>query len=81
MQPIGSWLERLCTGVALAGALLLVTLIGLETVSVVGRSLPDLLGWTGLKLLPHAIPGDSEIAQAITAVALFSFLPYCQIHA
>ncbi len=75
----GGQLDRLCTLVALAGGLLLVALIGVECVSVVGRSLPDLLGWTGLGLHPRSVPGDAEIAQALTAAALFSFLPYCQM--
>jgi TRAP-type mannitol/chloroaromatic compound transport system permease small subunit len=73
-----SRIDRLCTTVALAGAALLLALVVLETGSVVGRSLPELLSFTGLNLAPRALPGDNEIAQALTATALFSFLPYCQ---
>jgi TRAP-type C4-dicarboxylate transport system permease small subunit len=76
---LGAALDRLCTLVALGGGLLLVALIGVECVSVIGRSLPELLGWTGLGLHPRSVPGDAEIAQALTATALFSFLPFCQM--
>ena len=75
----GARLNHLCTLVALAGGLLLVTLIGVECISVLGRSLPELVGWIGLGLHPRSVPGDAEIAQVLTATALFSFLPYCQM--
>jgi len=78
---VGERLDTLCTLVALAGGLLLLALIGVECVSVVGRSLPELLGWTGLGWRPRSVPGDAEIAQALTATSLFSFLPYCQMRA
>lgn len=78
-MSVGERLDRLCTAVALCGGLLLVALIGVECVSVTGRSLPELLGWTGLKLHARSVPGDAEIARLLTTTALFSFLPYCQM--
>ena len=79
VAAIGIWLDRLCTGVAILGGSLLLALMLLETVSVLGRSLPELLAFTGIGVLAHPVPGDSEIAQSLTATALFSFLPYCQM--
>ncbi len=75
----GDWLDKTCTLVALIGGLLLLALIGVECVSVFGRSLPDLLGWTGVALHALSVPGDAEIARVLTTMALFSFLPYCQM--
>lgn len=72
-------LDRLCTAVALLGGLMLAALVGVECISVTGRSLPELLAWTGLRSHPLSVPGDAEIARMLTTMALFSFLPYCQM--
>lgn len=77
--PPGSRLDRLCTALALAGGGLLCLVIGAQVVSVLGRSLPELLAWTGLAVRPRPLPGDDEISRALTAVALFAVLPYCQL--
>ena len=77
--PIGQVLERVSGALALAGGLVMLGLMLLSSVSVLGRSLPQLLGFLGLALTPRSIPGDIEIVQLGCAVAIFAFLPYCQI--
>lgn len=77
--PVGQLLERVSEMLALAGGLVMLGLMLLSSVSVIGRSLPQLLGFLGLKLTPRSIPGDIEIVQMGCAVAIFAFLPYCQI--
>jgi len=57
----------------------MVGLMLMSSVSVIGRSLPQILGILGLRLTPRSIPGDIEIVQLGCAVAIFSFLPYCQL--
>ena len=76
---VGLFLERVSSGVALAGGFVMLLLMVLSSVSVLGRSLPQLLGFLGLGLTPLSIPGDIEIVQLGCAVAIFSFLPYCQL--
>ena len=58
--------ERLARGLALAGGLLLVGVVGMTVASVVGRFLFDL-----------PIPGDYEITELACGIAVFAFLPYC----
>lgn len=66
--PIGRALQRLCAGLAVAGGLVLVASIAVTTLSVAGRA-----------LLGAPIPGDFELVEIGCAVAVFAFLPYCQI--
>src|SRR5262245_8209524 len=61
-------LERIATGVASAGGPLSPCTAVLFGVSVVGR-----------KFFDAPVPGDFELVQMATAVAIFSFLPYCQV--
>lgn len=62
-------LERMADGVAMAGGLVFVALIGMSIVSIVGR-----------KLFAAPIQGDVELMQMGAAVGAAAFLPYCQIH-
>jgi TRAP-type C4-dicarboxylate transport system permease small subunit len=66
-QGLARWLERLCDGSAAVGALLLVAIAGITTVSVVGRA-----------FFSHPILGDVELVQLGGAVVVASFLPYTQ---
>jgi TRAP-type C4-dicarboxylate transport system permease small subunit len=66
--PLGRALHRIATGVALTGGLVLFALTLLTVVSVVGRA-----------LFNAPIPGDFELVELGMAVAIFAFLPYCQI--
>jgi TRAP-type C4-dicarboxylate transport system permease small subunit len=61
-------LDRLVAALAIAGGLLSLGVAFLVTVSVLRR-------WQGYQPLP----GDFEFVQMATAVAVFSFLPYCQL--
>lgn len=57
---------RLARGLALAGGLLLVGVVGMTVVSVIGRFLFDL-----------PIPGDYELTELACGIAVFAFLPHC----
>ena len=69
LERAGRLLERLALMLALAGGGVLVAIIAVATVSIVGRNLP----------FPFRVPGDVEIAQLGTAVAVFAFLPYAHL--
>jgi len=67
-SPVYVAFERLTRAVALLGGGLLLALALLVTASVTGR-------W----LFSEPVPGDFEIAQMATAVAVFAFLPFGQM--
>ena len=62
------WLAR---ALAIVGGLVLVTITLLTVVSITGRAFVR----QGL----GPIPGDFELVEAMTAFAVFSFLPWCQL--
>ena len=69
--------ERLSGSIALFGGLLLLCVAALVVLSVGGRwlsgtPLARTFPWLG------PINGDFEMVQMATAIAVFSFLPYCQ---
>lgn len=68
-------LEGLLTGLsrllALFGGLLLLAITAIVVLSVTGRNLTD------IGLAP--IPGDFELVEAATALAVFCFMPWCQM--
>jgi TRAP-type C4-dicarboxylate transport system permease small subunit len=66
--PLGRVVHGLATGLALAGALLLLAMTLVSVTSILGR-------W----LFARPLPGDYEIAQLATAVAVAAFLPYCAL--
>ena len=66
--PFGRALHGAATGVALLGGAILFLLTLLTVVSVVGRA-----------VFSAPIPGDFELVEVGMAVAIFAFLPYCQI--
>jgi TRAP-type C4-dicarboxylate transport system permease small subunit len=66
---VGIALERATRGLALAGGLLLIGVLLMTVTSVAGRYLFD-----------APIPGDYEITELACGVAVFAFLPYCQLH-
>lgn len=61
-------LGRLARGFALAGGGILLAMAGVTLASVVGR-----VGWA------QPLPGDFELVEIGGAVAVFAFLPYCQL--
>jgi len=66
---VGIVLERATRGLALAGGLLLVGVLAMTVISVAGRY-----------LFNAPIPGDYEITELACGVAVFAFLPYCQLN-
>jgi TRAP-type C4-dicarboxylate transport system permease small subunit len=67
-ERMGRALYRTATGVAVVGGLVLFALTLLTVISVVGRV-----------AFSAPIPGDFELVELGMAVAIFAFLPYCQI--
>ena len=66
---IGIVLERVTRGLALAGGVLLVGVLVMTVISVAGRY-----------LFNAPIPGDYEITELACGIAVFAFLPYCQLN-
>ncbi|TKT80956.1 TRAP transporter small permease [Aquamicrobium sp. LC103] len=64
-------IEWLARALAIVGGLVLVLITLLTVVSITGR------GFVRYGLGP--IPGDFELVEALTAFAVFSFLPWCQV--
>lgn len=62
------WLEQLCDWSAAIGAIVLLAIAGMTTVSVIGRA-----------FFGHPILGDVELVQLGGAVVVASFLPYTQV--
>lgn len=61
--------DRVTLALALFGGGLVLAFAAIVTVSVLGR-------W----LLGRGIPGDFELVQTGLAIAVFAFLPICQLH-
>lgn len=66
---VGRFFERLCIAVAGFGGLALIGVMLISSLSVVMRAIPGL----------RSIPGDTEIVQIGSAIAVFAFLPLCQL--
>ena len=71
-KRFGNWLQRPVRWLACFGGVILVFIALLTVVSVIGRAL------TGFGLGP--IKGDFELVQIGSAVAVFCFLPWCQLN-
>lgn len=70
-RSITAVLTALSQVLALIGGLLLLAVTTLVVASVSGRALI----WAGL----GPVPGDFELVEAATALAVFCFLPWCQL--
>ena len=68
----GRVLHAAARALALFGGVILAGVAAMTVVSVIGRAL---VGW-GL----GPVPGDFELVQIGCAIAVFSFLPWCQLH-
>lgn len=66
--PLGRTLASLCAALAILGGLLLLALALMTCVSIAGRL-----------LFSAPVPGDFELIEVGCAIAVFAFLPYCQI--
>jgi len=71
-QRVGRTLATLARWLAYFGGLVLTTIALLTVVSIIGRAL------TSFGLSP--IPGDYELVEVGSAVAVFCFLPWCQLN-
>jgi TRAP-type C4-dicarboxylate transport system permease small subunit len=67
-EPVGRVLHRTAAAVALVGGAILFGLTLLTVTSVIGRA-----------MFSAPVPGDFELVEIGMAVAIFAFLPYCQI--
>lgn len=80
-DPVGRILYRICETVAVFGGAVLVLLTGLTVISIIGRQIAG-IGWLrGIPPFSWAGPvtGDFELVKLGCAVAVFAFLPYCQM--
>lgn len=73
-DPIGRALLRLSTLVAILGGLSLLFVIAVIVYAIVAREVAGL----GLEFVP-VLTGDFELVELGAAVAIFAFLPYCQM--
>lgn len=71
MKRLAAIIEWLARTLAILGGLVLVAITVLTVVSITGRAFVR----QGL----GPIPGDFELVEAMTAFAIFSFLPWCQL--
>lgn len=71
MDRISAFVERLARLLAVLGGLVLVAVTVLTVASITGRA------FTRQGLGP--VPGDFELVEALTAFAVFAFLPWCQL--
>lgn len=65
----GRLLDQLCGWVAALGGVALIVVMAVSSLSVIMRAIPGL----------RSIPGDTEIMQIGCALAIFAFLPICQL--
>ena len=80
-DPVGRVLYRIAETVAVFGGIVLVVLTVITVWSIIGRQIAS-IGW--LREIPPfswvgPVTGDFELVEIGCAVAVFAFLPYCQI--
>lgn len=68
LSGLFNFIRRLTAGWALVGGVLIIALVLVNTWSLISGF-----------VMRRPVPGDFEITQVATAVAVFTFLPYCQI--
>ena len=69
----GRAMARIARGMAMLGGLLLVAIALMVCLSIIGRQLDGL--W-----MFRPVRGDYELVEAGTAIAVFAFLPWCQLN-
>lgn len=76
---IGALVERLAWLLAVLGGVILVAVVVMTVVSIFGRTLAGAA--RAIPFLPRLgpVPGDFELVEAGTAIAVFAFLPWCQL--
>ena len=71
---VGRVLEQIARALAYFGGIVLVSFAIMTVLSTIGRA------FVGLQIGLGPIPGDFELVEAGTAVAVFCFLPWCQLN-
>lgn len=71
-MPLYGLISRLARWLAIVGGMSLIAVTLITVVSITGRAFI----WAGLK----PVPGDFELVEVGTAIAVFSFLPWCQLN-
>jgi TRAP-type C4-dicarboxylate transport system permease small subunit len=66
--PVPDWLAALCRFFAAIGGLVILAMMLMTVISVVKRS-----------VLGAPVPGDFELVELGSAIAIFCFLPWCQV--
>ena len=69
----GRELERVARALAYFGGVVLISFAVMTVLSTIGRA------FVGLQIGLGPVPGDFELVEAGTAVAVFCFLPWCQL--
>jgi TRAP-type C4-dicarboxylate transport system permease small subunit len=74
-DPLGRVLFHLSAALAMLGGVLLSAVALMTVVSIIGRNLASVpgLAWLG------PVPGDFELVELGVGMAIFAFLPYCQM--
>lgn len=72
-ERVGVAMDRIARALAYAGGLMLVLLALMTVVSTIGRA------FVGLQIGIGPVPGDFELVEAGTAVAIFCFMSWCQL--
>ena len=70
---VGHELERIARALAYFGGVVLISFAVMTVLSTIGRA------FVGLQIGLGPVPGDFELVEAGTAVAVFCFLPWCQL--
>lgn len=78
-RRVGRIVGWIAWGLAIVGGLILVGLVVMSVISITGRGLA-----TYSRTFPFLrglgpVPGDFELVEAGTAIAVFAFLPWCQL--
>lgn len=66
--PVPGWLAALCRFFAAIGGLVILAMMLMTVTSIIKRS-----------VLGAPIPGDFELVEIGSAIAIFCFLPWCQV--
>ena len=73
-RKVGSAADRVSRALVFLGGLVLVSIAIMTVISTIGRA------FVGLQIGLGPIPGDFELVEAGTAVAVFCFLSWCQLN-
>ncbi len=78
-RRVGRWVGLVAYLFALAGGAVLVGIVLMTVMSILGRGLGSYSREIPFLRGLGPVPGDFELVEAGTAVAVFAFLPWCQL--